>query len=277
MEAGGFMQQPMQMDNSSPGEKPKGDRNRQSLIPCTIKQLKNAPANANGEQGYTLDGHELSQVTVVGLILSADEQNTHLMYMLDDGTDSIMVKMWVDAESDESFIERKAQWKEGVYVRVIGSLRNFNNTKNIVAYSIQPLTDFNEYSFHFVEVVHTHLRHTKGPPPSAVPVAAPGAGMAQGGAGYGAPQGGAYGAAGGAQAYGAPQQAGGGLRDLILQFFVTKGKDSDTGLTVADATAALAGSGATSEQVSGFVSELVADGHLYSTIDDDHFQATDGA
>ena len=268
---GGFMQQPMQMDNSSPGDKAKPDRNRQSLVPCTIKQLKNAPANSNGEQGYMLDGRELAQVTIVGLIISADEQSTNLMYTVDDGTDSIMVKMWVDSEADESFAERRAQWKEGAYVRVIGQLRNFNSTKNLVAYSIQPLTDFNEYSFHFIEVVHTHLRHTKGPPPAPAGMA-PVGGMAQGGM---APQAGMGMGGAAPQAYGAPQQQGGGLKELVLSFFTHKAKDHDSGLTVQDATSALAGNGATIEQVTAIVADLTSDGHLYSTIDDDHFQATE--
>ena len=54
----------------------KGDRNRQSLIPVTIKQLKNAPALTSGEQGFSLDGRDLYQVSVVGLIRTADETST---------------------------------------------------------------------------------------------------------------------------------------------------------------------------------------------------------
>ena len=47
-------------------------------------------------------------------------------------------------------------------MRVIGQMRAFNQVRSIVAFHIQPLTDFNEYTFHFIEVVHTHLRNTKG-------------------------------------------------------------------------------------------------------------------
>ena len=58
-------------------------------------------------------------------------------------------------------------------MRVIGQLRSFNNSKSVVAYSIVPITNFNEYTFHFIDVVHTHLKHTKGKvrnsPPSPDP------------------------------------------------------------------------------------------------------------
>lgn len=77
----------------------------------TIKQLKNAPSAASGEQTFSINGHDLHQVTVVGLILSADEQNTNLQYTLDDGTGDIVVKMWVDQDSEEAIVERRAQWR----------------------------------------------------------------------------------------------------------------------------------------------------------------------
>ena len=47
-------------------------------------------------------------------------------------------------------------------VRVVGQLRVFNHTRSIVAFTIQPIKDFNEYTYHFIEVVHTHLHLTKG-------------------------------------------------------------------------------------------------------------------
>ena len=81
----------MQVDNSAPDAQAKGDKNRQSLIPVTIKQLMNAPAQTNGEQGFTLDGRDLYQVTIVGIIMNADEQHTSLQYGIDDATGSIMV------------------------------------------------------------------------------------------------------------------------------------------------------------------------------------------
>ena len=58
-----------------------------------------------------MDGKDLHQVTIVGLITRADEQNTNLQYTVDDGTDSINVKMWIDAATDEAAIEKRAQWR----------------------------------------------------------------------------------------------------------------------------------------------------------------------
>ena len=163
MQVGGSQGGGFQVDNSGPDGKAKNTRQNQSLIPVTIKQLKNAVAAPGGEQGFSIDGRDLHQVTFVGMILSADEQATNLQYTVEDGTDSIMVKMWIDSDADETMAERRAQWKEGKYVRVVGQLRAFNQVKNVVAYHISLITDFNEYTYHFIEAVHSHLKATKGP------------------------------------------------------------------------------------------------------------------
>lgn len=52
--------------------------------------------------------------------------------------------------------------REGKLVRVVGQLRLFNHSRSIVAFNIQPIADYNEYTLHFIEVVHSHLRLTKG-------------------------------------------------------------------------------------------------------------------
>lgn len=158
--------------------------------------------------------------------------------------------------------------REGVVVRVIGQLRSFNNTRNIVAYSIRPIVDFNEYTFHFIDVVHTHLKHTKGKPPSA------GAGGAMGGVpmsyggmpaptGYGAPP-----------SYGGPPAQEDNVHNLVLSFFKTKGEQSDTGCSIQDVFAAVAGQGISESKVREAVDFFSNEGHLYSTIDDDHYKAT---
>ena len=105
-----------------PSLQAKGNRDKQSLIPTTIKQLKNAPGASAGEASFTIDGHDLYQVTIVGLITQAEEQATNLQYTIDDGTGTIMIKMWIDADANESFDERRAGWKEGAVVRVPMSL-----------------------------------------------------------------------------------------------------------------------------------------------------------
>jgi replication factor A2 len=277
----------------------------------TIKQLQNAPANANGEQGFTLAGNDLHQVTIVGIIVSADEQNTNLQYTIDDGTGSIVAKMWVDADQDEAMAERRAEWKEGRIVRVVGQLRVFNHTRSIVAFTIQPIKDYNEYTYHFIEVVHTHLHLTKGKAPAGAP--------AQLGA-WAARVGGAQPlqAAGGSGGAAAPQAAAPGgaqLQDTVLNFF-KQYAETEIGCTAAECFEATKAHGArparvelpsphparpccesrtrnlllpraqpanqeirvrislqvTLQEIRSIVDNLTSEGHLYSTVDDNHFK-----
>lgn len=42
--------------------------------------------------------------------------------------------------------QRKADWRVGVYVRVHGHLRSFENKKSMVVFSLKTINDFNEVS-----------------------------------------------------------------------------------------------------------------------------------
>ena len=54
--------------------------------------------------------------------------------------------------------------REGMYVRVVGHLRSFNKQRNMMAFHVRPVEDFNEVSHHLSEVIYTHLAVTKGLP-----------------------------------------------------------------------------------------------------------------
>ena len=272
------------MNNSGPDAK-KQSLNKQSLMPCTIKQLKSAPAGTGADNAFVVDGQDLHQVTIVGLITHADEQNTNLQFTIDDGTGSIIAKMWIDAAQDEATMEKRSMWKEGVIVRVVGQMRAFNQVRSIVAFHIQPLTDMNEYTFHFIEVVHTHLRNTKGKPDDQAAPPVGGMGMGGVGGGGGMPVGGMGGMAAGRAPPGMAAAAGpsvaatnaqgmNNFQDTVFKFFQSYGESQETGATVEECANAMAAQGGTSAQVRQAVDDLVNEGHLYSTIDDDHFKAT---
>ncbi len=53
--------------------------------------------------------------------------------------------------------------RTGKYVRVIGHLRSFMNSRSILAFRIQVIQDENEITYHFLDVIHTHLYNTRGP------------------------------------------------------------------------------------------------------------------
>jgi len=161
---GGFLTSPTQMSPGRTGDdERKGQTRNQSLTPVTIRQLYNATQAHPEDTTFKIDGKDVSQVTVVGQILRVAEQATNLNIQLDDGTGKIDVRIWVETEDNEYLHQKKTEWREGVYVRVIGNLRAFNSNRSLVAFRIRPITDFNELTFHLLEVIYVHLYNTRGP------------------------------------------------------------------------------------------------------------------
>jgi len=150
--------------NDNPTNTPKKSQyrsgaNKQSLLPLTIRQLLTS-AQSHTDDIFKVDGRELAQITIVGLITSVHEQSTFLNYWVDDGTGKIEVRLWLD-QDDNDFTTQKSAWREGVYVRVVGHLRSFNGVRSIVGFRIQPIHDFNEITFHLLEVIYVHLYNIK--------------------------------------------------------------------------------------------------------------------
>jgi replication factor A2 len=53
--------------------------------------------------------------------------------------------------------------RDGMYVRVVGSLRSFQDKVNLSCFSVTPITDFNELTHHFLDAIYVHCYNTKGP------------------------------------------------------------------------------------------------------------------
>ena len=69
---------------------------RQSLIPVTIKQIQNA--ERQGDQ-YIVDGREIHTVQLVGTFSGLEEHSTNILFKLNDGTDILECRQWIDKES----------------------------------------------------------------------------------------------------------------------------------------------------------------------------------
>eukprot|EP01114_Cavostelium_apophysatum_P014208 TRINITY_DN3629_c0_g1_i1.p1 TRINITY_DN3629_c0_g1~~TRINITY_DN3629_c0_g1_i1.p1 ORF type:complete len:285 (-),score=42.10 TRINITY_DN3629_c0_g1_i1:42-836(-) len=169
---GGFIaSSPGDGNPSSPGKSPaKGGRSGnfyQSIRPVTIKYLQNKAMQAE-QESFTLDGADLHQVTIVGLVLQVSHNSINTSVQMSDGTGTIDVRSWSDSEQAEG--DQKNAWlREGVYVRAIGQFRSFNQKKSIVGRFV-PITDHNEVTFHFLEAIQTHLFFTRGAPQQNVGV-----------------------------------------------------------------------------------------------------------
>ncbi|TSK34906.1 Replication protein A 32 kDa subunit [Bagarius yarrelli] len=260
---GGYTQSPGGFGSpaASQGGEKKGRTRAQQIVPCTVSQLMSA---AQAEDVFRVGEVEVAQVTIVGIIRSTDKSMTNIQYKVDDMTAAPMdVKQWVDTEDpsvDNSVIP------PDTYVKVSGNLRSFQNNRSLVAFSVRPLEDMNEITSHMLEVVQAHMLLSKphntmgggGMNSSMVPT--PRSGM--GGMGIS----GSY--------SGASSMANNGLNPNQNQVLcLIKSCPEPQGISIQELKQRLSGmSMAVIRQVVDFLSN---EGHIFSTIDEDHFRSTD--
>jgi replication factor A2 len=80
----------------------------------TVAQLSHA-SQAHSEDVFKIDGKELHQITLVGQILRAIAQSTNMNFEVSDGTGSVDVRIWLDADEDAS-AQQSPAWRYVVAV-----------------------------------------------------------------------------------------------------------------------------------------------------------------
>eukprot|EP00472_Partenskyella_glossopodia_P009511 CAMPEP_0197520616 /NCGR_PEP_ID=MMETSP1318-20131121/5965_1 /TAXON_ID=552666 /ORGANISM="Partenskyella glossopodia, Strain RCC365" /LENGTH=257 /DNA_ID=CAMNT_0043072281 /DNA_START=44 /DNA_END=817 /DNA_ORIENTATION=+ len=244
-------------NNSQSGASPGiQQKKNQSLAPLTIKQAKEAKHNG---ESYVVDDKSVNQIRIVGLILSVDIQATANTYNVDDGSGSIPVRIY---RSDDTQ-ELNSECREDIYVSVIGNIRDIGGTKMVVAFTVTPLKDFNQITLHMLDCIYTHLKNTKGSldeqgqpvqKHSATPMLASSS----------VPQ---YGASDSMNQDGMEKH-----QADVLKIFETHSKGSEQGTSISEVCSKLPNY--SPQQIRDAVDFLSGEGHLYSTIDEEHYKCT---
>ncbi|KAL6773920.1 RFA2 [Auxenochlorella protothecoides x Auxenochlorella symbiontica] len=253
---GGFMPSQGATAGGSAQKRSTYDSKNQTLRAFTIKQLYDA-ASATADDQLSVDGRDVTNVTLVGKITAVEEQNLVSIYTLDDGTGTMLTKYWIPEQDDALERQHRAEWRVGVYVRAHGHVNHFNREKMLVAFNIRLITDHNEVTYHGLQTIFQHLHLTRGLP--AADAAAP-AGAA---VGYGAAAGPLPGAT-----------AVAGLTPVlndVLGLFHAVGGQNENGASISDVVAR-SGGRYTVQQIQDAVEALQNDGQLYSTKDDQHYK-----
>lgn len=252
--AGGYTQSPGGFGSPTPSQAEKKSRARaQHIVPCTISQLLSATLI---DEAFKIGNVEISQVTIVGIIRRAEKAPTNIVYKIDDMTAAPMdVRQWVDTDDTSG---ENAVVPPETYVKVAGHLRSFQNKKSLVAFKIMPLEDMNEFTTHILEVVNAHMMLNKAnsqPPAGRASISNPGMGEA-----------GNFG--------GNSLMPANGLTVAQNQVLnLIKACPRPEGLNFQDLKNQLQHMAVASiKQAVDFLSN---EGHIYSTVDDDHFKSTD--
>eukprot|EP00775_Hariotina_reticulata_P011728 gene11728-11872_t len=275
MFAGGGFVASQQPENTGYGGGASGGRargsNNQTLRTLTIRQIAKDIDERDGDTKI-VDGAELSNVSIIGKILTAHESSMRVNLTVTDGTGELEVTHWIQDESEAAMASKRAELRPGVYVRAYGHVQSNNSgRRNFSAFAMRPITDFNEVTYHFLRCIFEHVHLTKGG--AGAQQAAPnGAGMALGAAGVGnqwqqpAPM-----AMKGATAYGGGAgDAGSPCANAVLA--IVRSCNSDAGMHTHEVYNRLTGQ-FNKQQVDQALQQLTSDAHVYTTTDDDHYKA----
>lgn len=250
--AGGYTQSPGGFGSPTPSQTEKKSRARgHHIIPCTISQLLSA--NMVNEV-FKVGNVEISQVTIVGVIRHAEKAPSSVVYKIDDMTAAPMdVRQWADLEdpSDENTVVPPE-----TYVKVAGHLTPFQNKKNLIAFKVMPLEDMNEFTAHMLEVVNAHMmlnRTNSQPSAGRASISNPGMGEAGNFNNF------------------MPANGLTVVQNQVLNLI--KACPRPEGLNFQDLKSQL--QHMTLSSIKQAVDFLSNEGHIYSTVDDEHFKSTD--
>nr|CDS18283.1 replication protein A 32 kDa subunit [Echinococcus granulosus] len=219
------------------------------VMPCTCAEI--ISATQDGDKFVSSTGVQFSQVTLVGLIRSVNESATRIDYEIDDYTGpSVLVKQFVDDDDSPADSGSGRKLREFTYVRVYGHVRSFQGDINVVAFKVFPVTDFNEITCHIMETIYARMLHAKAASSqtkgdvttkdSAVNMVTNIRGLTA-------------------------------LQSQVLS--CVRAALDDNGVTVSQICEKLRG--VPEKQIRDDLDFLSAEGHVYSTVDDNHFRVTE--
>ncbi|XP_066322059.1 replication protein A 32 kDa subunit B-like [Miscanthus floridulus] len=232
-------------------------RSAQTLLPLTVKQIMDAAQASDDKSNFAIDGVEVSTVRLVGRMLNKVERVTDVQFTLDDGTGKIDVNRW---ENESSDAKEMADVNNQNYVIVNGGLKGFQGKRNVVAYSVRRVTNFNEIPHHFLHCIQVHLDHTRPKAQINARVATPGhtnqVWLSNN-------QAATFSASGNA--------AGNDVSKLVMSVFHDPAAiDREHGLHIKDVAARLK---LPEDAVRAVIQEHIDQGNIYNTIDDNHFKS----
>lgn len=123
----------------------------QNTVPVMIKHINNS------YDDLKLWGSPVNIITFVGILRHIEEATTKETFEIEDETGSITAFRWL--ESGKTNVT--PVFKLNTYVRVYGYLREQNSKKHVLILKMWPLTDLNELINHLLEVTYVMLKAEK--------------------------------------------------------------------------------------------------------------------
>lgn len=128
------------------------------MIPVSVKQVLHSKSP---EEVFKVDDVELNTIKLVGTLLDPHDHSTNFTFKLDDGSGIIECKQWIDKDSGTP--SALTNVLPGSIVKVFGNIREYEGKIHILVFNASQLDDWNEVSYHTLDIILTHLQNTRGP------------------------------------------------------------------------------------------------------------------
>ncbi|XP_069678451.1 replication protein A 32 kDa subunit [Periplaneta americana] len=251
-EQGGFLNSPSQF--ASPAEKQdKPARRVQNTVPVTIRQILES-----SEDGLKIGGMDVHMFTVVALVRRVEVTSTKVSYLLDDCTGGITGVFWLESVDgdDQQCIPPIV---ENTYCRVYGSVRSNQGKRHVFIFRIMSLTTLDDLTRHILEVMHCNLKIQKMGNERVKETS------------YSADT---TNLSNSFMSTSSINQPGGFSPQQTLVYNAILKSSSDIGAHRDDVVKTFAGK-LSPKEIATILDFLCNEGHIYTTIDDDHFRCTD--
>jgi replication factor A2 len=276
-------------DKKGGGKKDRKPTEERSLIPVTVLQIFTAEkSGSDGDQKFAIyPGSDAFQVKLVAVVTEKDEKSTGIHFKVEDGTGSISVKEWTNGDDSSSpyLTHERSRVAENLYVRIIGTIKEYEGVRSIMAQSIAFAEDLNELTNHFLEVMHykeivkkgSMFTNKNGETAADVQQKSANSNSSGGGVGFG----GGSGSSNGPQSmngYGGVQAAvdnDSPLQQAIKNYVKQNGRDSEIGADRHECGTALEGQGYSRKDVSLALQNMCNEGLLYTTVDESKVKCAD--
>jgi len=228
---------------------------KQNIVPVMINEVLSAP-----EDGLVVEGMEVGMVTVCGKVNTVERAATKTTYHLEDNSGTLEVVQWVDEGS------AGAEHNEGDEVKVVGSVRTQGEKKHVMAFKISAVSCKAEWDAHLLQVVYSKLKLrqlNQGSNGGAMDFQTTGLTNSMMGGGLGM---------GSSSAPSSGQSFGHKNYDLV--YALIKSSTEEQGVD-RDHINQQVRTKMSKQEMDAALDYLSSEGHIYSTIDEDHFKTTD--
>jgi len=251
---------PATAPTQEPGARRPRQEDKQTCLPVTVRAIERALEQRADGEGLRFFGSEAGMLALVGTAEALLRQPASLQFSLDDGTGRIKARHYV---TDRLQAKELEELEPGRYVSLFGSVRTAPEV-HLAVTGLRPVLSGDEVSFHMIEAAHAALKLSAGArlepgTPAPARAAAPAAEAAE----LSPPKA----ARPAEQPRG--QLSGKALQAAVLGFLRKEGEGRAEGLSFAAVCAHADPTPA--EDVSATLKRLVADGEIFTTIDDSHY------